>query len=122
MSVLQCGGVLCEARWSADFLGWVALGVGLNVLRAPLDESVRRTAIALGDASASVSRLGVLEALVPRLLDLERASGELQPVEQARFLAAAWSVPGDDIAGIAPDGALLLRRADGALDRRTDPA
>ena len=33
----KLGGVLCEARWTGSMLGWIAIGVGVNVI-APVDE------------------------------------------------------------------------------------
>lgn len=116
----KAGGVLCEARWSGDVLGWIAVGVGINVFRAASDPSFRRSSIALSDASAGASRLGLLEALVPRLVELEKSPALLEPAEQKRFLASAWPAPGDDLAGIDPDGALLLRGHDGTITRRVD--
>lgn len=119
----KAGGILCEARWSGERLGWVAVGVGLNV-EGPPAPAVRDSAIALREVAPGLERLAVLEALVPRLVALGETPAELGKAERARFLALAWQPEGaaDVIADLAPDGALLVRRPDGSLDRRTDAA
>lgn len=62
----KAGGVLCEARWQGGRLGWVAVGVGVNV-KGPVAPSLKQTAIALKDAEAQLTRVRLLEALAPRL-------------------------------------------------------
>jgi BirA family biotin operon repressor/biotin-[acetyl-CoA-carboxylase] ligase len=116
----KAGGILCEARWSADTVGWVAAGVGINV-RGPAPADVRQTAIALSDVAPAISRLAVLAALVPRLTAAGDGPAELTGTEQAAFLDLAWAGPGEmRPAGLAPDGALLVERLDGSLERRVD--
>lgn len=118
----KAGGILCEARWSADAPLWVAVGVGLNVA-GPVPVELRGTAIALADIAPAISRLSILSALVPRLRALEALPPTLSGAEQARFLERAWWPAGDGtVAGLAPDGALLLEHSDGTLRRRTDAA
>ena len=116
----KAGGILCEARWSGDAIGWVAAGVGLNV-RGPAPAAVRADAIALSDVAPAISRLAVLAALVPRLASAGEGPDALSGAEQAAFLDLAWSGPGEPApAGLAPDGALLVARSDGTLERRVD--
>ena len=115
----KAGGVLCEARWSGESLGWIAVGVGINV-QGPVDAALRDRAIALGEIARGVTRVAVLEAVVPRLMALATAPAELHPATQLRFLASRWPAAGPEVAGLAPDGALLVRGADGAISRRTD--
>jgi BirA family biotin operon repressor/biotin-[acetyl-CoA-carboxylase] ligase len=43
----KVGGILCEARWQGHSLGWVAVGVGLNVQNVPPQE--------LSDVATSIS-------------------------------------------------------------------
>ncbi|MFI5207744.1 MAG: biotin--[acetyl-CoA-carboxylase] ligase [Gemmatimonadales bacterium] len=118
----KAGGILCEARWSGDVLGWVAVGVGINVI-GPVPEGAG-TPIALAEVAPGLGRLAVLEALVPRLRALETMGSALEPEERARFTKLAWPLAGtgEQITDLTPDGALLVRRADGSLDRRTEPA
>lgn len=116
----KAGGILCEARWAGERLGWVAVGVGLNV-HGPVPVEVRDRAIALDDVVHGVARLTVLSALAPRLAVLGRAEVALTEAERAAFLASAWAPDGESLAGIEPDGALLVRRDGGVLERRVDP-
>ncbi len=115
----KAGGILCEARWTSGRLAWVAVGVGLNV-HGPVTPEVRDRAIALDDVVHGMSRLAVLTALVPRLAVLGRADATLGEAERAAFLASAWTAPGEAVAAIEPDGALLVRREGGVLERRVD--
>lgn len=119
---LKAGGILCEARWNGDALGWVAVGVGLNV-RGPVPAEVAARAVALNDIAPGVGRLALLDELVPRLLRLETGAAELQAAERAAFLSVAWHpVPGERVEDLAADGTLVVRKGDGSLDRRTEPA
>jgi biotin-[acetyl-CoA-carboxylase] ligase BirA-like protein len=119
---LKVGGILCEARWSGDALGWVAVGVGLNV-KGPVPREVAARAVALSDIAPEVGRLAVLDQLVPRLMRLETGAAELQAAERAAFLSVAWHpVPGERVEDLAADGTLVVRKGDGSLDRRTEPA
>ena len=116
----KLGGILCEARWSHERLAWIAVGVGLNVL-GPVPETLRDAAIALVDADATATRLGLLEQIVPRLAALAGCPPALSAAERERFLDALWMPPGyDPVVGLEPDGALLVRGADGSVVRRTE--
>lgn len=118
----KAGGILCEARWSGEVLSWVAVGVGINV-KGPIPDGAGAP-IALDEVVPGLGRLAVLDALVGRLSALEAMGSTLEPDERARFTRVAWPLagPGEQTADLTPDGALLVRRADGSLDRRTEPA
>ena len=114
----KVGGILCEARWSGPQVAWVAIGVGVNVA-GPLHASVRDRAVALADVAPEVSRLALVAALVPRLRALEPLPPTLTLEERREFLRAQWRGEGAETAvDLEPDGALLVRTADGVLDRR----
>ena len=115
----KAGGVLCEARWSGDSLGWIAVGIGINV-HGPVGAALRDRAIALGDVATGITRLAVLTAIVPGIIALQNAPAELDSGMQARFVASRWPATDKAVLGIAPDGALLVRGADGTISRRTD--
>jgi BirA family biotin operon repressor/biotin-[acetyl-CoA-carboxylase] ligase len=117
----KAGGILCEARWASGRLAWVAVGLGLNV-HGPVPAEVRDLAIALDDVVHGVARATVLAALAPRLMVLGRAEATLSFAERAAFLDSAWVPPGESVAGIEPDGALLVRREGGVLERRVEAA
>ncbi len=114
----KAGGILCESRRGGGAAGWVAVGIGLNV-RGPLDPAVRGRAIGLADVAPEVSRLAVVAALVPRLRALEARPASLTEEERRAFLRSEWRDPGaGDTVDLDPDGALVVRNTDGALDRR----
>ncbi len=117
----KVGGILCEARWIGERLGWIAVGIGLNV-HGPLPPALSDHAIALADVDPDVRRTEILAEIVPRVAVLEQRPAALEEAERAAFLEVAWQSEGDaPIVGLAPDGALLIRLPDGTLDRRRDP-
>lgn len=114
----KAGGILCEARRNAQGVAWVAVGVGLNVA-GPLPEAVRERAVALADVAPGVSRLAFVAAVVPRLRALEPLPPGLTSEERRAFLRAQWHGDGaEEGVDLDADGALLVRTATGALDRR----
>jgi BirA family biotin operon repressor/biotin-[acetyl-CoA-carboxylase] ligase len=122
----KAGGVLCEARWQGARLGWVAVGIGINV-KGPVAPDLKQSAIALKDAEAQLTRVRLLEALAPRLWDAA-APAVLERGEREAFLRYQWPAPGGagdgepGSLGVDEDGALLVPAADGSLDRRVVPA
>ena len=105
---VKLGGILVEARWRDGAPEWVAIGVGVNV-RAPLGEA-RATGLRAG-----VSRLDVLEALVPAIRDAASRTGALAPTELAAFAARDLGVGRQcveplvgRVRGIDASGALLV--------------
>lgn len=108
----KLAGVLTEARWRGGRLDWVAIGVGVNV-RPPegLD------AAALRDVR---DRVEVLGEIVPAMRGAAAATGLLSAAElkgyaerdAVRGRRCREPVPGV-AAGITPDGALIIRGADG---------
>jgi BirA family biotin operon repressor/biotin-[acetyl-CoA-carboxylase] ligase len=122
----KAGGVLCEARWQGGRLGWIAVGVGINV-RGPVAAELRHSAIALKEAESSVTRVRLLEALAPRLWEAAGAA-LLEESEREAFLRCQWPAPGGAeegepaSQGVDRDGALLVSAPDGSLDRRVVPA
>lgn len=112
----KLAGILVEARWKNGRLDWLAAGFGLN-LRPPSDAP---WAAALREGT---SRLDVLRVLVAALREAARRPGRLDAAELEAFGARdlargrACREPGEGtVAGIAPDGALVLDTPDG---RRT---
>jgi len=115
----KAGGVLCEARWVGDRLAWVALGVGMNV-HGPVAPEVRDRAVALDQVDAGLTRAAVLAAIVPGLAALGARPAVLDDAEREAFRRVSWSPDGETVEGLDPDGALLVRRAGGILERRVD--
>ena len=115
----KLAGVLVESRWRAGRPDWTAVGIGVNV-RQP--HGVPGAAA----LTPSARRAAVLEVLVPALRAELSAVGPLRSTEleayAARDLAGGRScrapVPGR-VAGIAPDGALVIRTAQGEVLARS---
>lgn len=111
----KLAGVLVEARWREQRPDWVTIGVGLNV--APPPDVLTATGLRAG-----TTRLRALSLLVPALRRAAAARGALVPQElqawSTRDLALgreSTSPVAGIVAGIAPDGALLVRTHDGAM-------
>ncbi len=116
----KVGGVLCEASWNGARLLWIAVGVGINV-RGPVAPEVAATALALDDVAPGVTRVALLEALVPRLRAAGEGGAALTELEREEFLAVCWRGGADDPVALEPAGALVVRRADGTTERRVVP-
>jgi BirA family biotin operon repressor/biotin-[acetyl-CoA-carboxylase] ligase len=58
----KLGGILCEARWQGDRLGWIVVGIGLNV-HNPLPDSTATAATRLADYGFSGEPEAIVEAL-----------------------------------------------------------
>ena len=78
----KVGGILCEARWHGDRLGWIAIGVGIN-LATPAD-----VAGAVG-LPPGPSRPEILDAVVPALRAGAAMRGGLTPTERAELARRA---------------------------------
>lgn len=114
----KLAGILCEARWVADKLAWVAVGIGINV-HGPLPGDIADRAIALAEVVPGATRVAVLEALVPRLHRLPDAPG-LTDAERAAYERCDWLAgrtilePVRGVAmGVDRDGALLVETGRG---------
>jgi BirA family transcriptional regulator, biotin operon repressor / biotin---[acetyl-CoA-carboxylase] ligase len=104
----KLAGILVEARWRANRLDWVAIGIGVNV-RAPTD--VENAA----SLEPHADRVDVLAALVPALRAAAQARGPLSAGEveefAARDLAAGRTcvTPASGrVCGITSSGELLV--------------
>lgn len=117
----KIGGILCEARWQGDLLGWIAIGIGLNV-RNPIPADLPTPAGRLVDWRPDLEPEHVLWPLVSRLLPLAETGSALSRSELAAFEKRDWlagrelvePVPGR-AAGITADGALQVLLADGRV-------
>ena len=111
----KLGGMLCEARWQGEFLGWVAVGVGLNVKnRVPQD--LEATAVSLAGFGVAPDLSALTDRIVAALRELELHGGELSPSELRRFAdrdclrgrAIREPVVGT-VQGLSADGALMVQ-------------
>ncbi|HXE56985.1 MAG TPA: biotin--[acetyl-CoA-carboxylase] ligase [Gemmatimonadales bacterium] len=118
----KLGGVLCEGRWHGATLGWIAIGLGINV-RNPIPPEVADRAGRLADLAPGIELEAVLDAVREALAGLPAAGGErLTEAELTRFAGRDWlrgrriREPEAGVAdGIDRDGALRVRRADGSI-------
>jgi BirA family biotin operon repressor/biotin-[acetyl-CoA-carboxylase] ligase len=117
----KLGGILCEARWHGSSLGWVAVGLGVNVAN-PIPSSLAQMAIALDSLAPGVLPDQLAEPLAVALAELGDRSGHLSADELDGFRSRDWlrgkrlrePLPGT-AGGVTPHGALLLRRDDGVV-------
>jgi BirA family biotin operon repressor/biotin-[acetyl-CoA-carboxylase] ligase len=128
LSGRKLGGVLCEARWQGERLGWIAAGVGLNVCnQVPDDLSSVAISLAVEHAEATPDALAPVVVAALRQVDL--GAGQLSAAELAQFSRRDWlrgravSDPvAGTVAGLREDGALLVRSTDGPdVPLRTGP-
>jgi BirA family biotin operon repressor/biotin-[acetyl-CoA-carboxylase] ligase len=115
----KLGGILAEARWTGASLGWVAIGLGVNVQRPP----------GVADAAGlkdGTRRVDVLAAVVPALRAAASCVGHLSGEEMARYrtrdaLAGRFVVsPGrGKVSGIAPNGSLVIDTSAGPTQFRS---
>ncbi len=115
----KVGGILCEARWQGEALAWVVVGLGVNVVN-PVPEGLRQMADNLEERLPGASPEALIEPMAAALLQAESDSARLSGPELERFEVLDWlyrralASPVAGMAdGIAPDGALLIRQADG---------
>jgi BirA family biotin operon repressor/biotin-[acetyl-CoA-carboxylase] ligase len=117
----KVGGLLCEARWQGEALGWVVVGLGLNVTNAPPPE-LAASATSLSRAAPGLTRDDVAGPVAEALRGVDAAAGPLTALERRRFAERDWLL-GRELAapvagraaGLASDGALLVRQADGTV-------
>jgi BirA family transcriptional regulator, biotin operon repressor / biotin---[acetyl-CoA-carboxylase] ligase len=111
----KVGGILCEARWQGESLGWIVAGLGLNVAN-PMPHQLGGRAVALHEVVPGVTA----EAILPEVLHCLRRpvieDERLDPDEWRLLEARDWlrgrslraPLPGR-ADGIGADGALLVR-------------
>lgn len=126
----KLGGILCEASLSSSG-GYVVAGIGLNVYQEEADfaPEIRPHAVSLRTLGApNVARAEIAGAVIEEVLHLAgSACGPLEPpvlAELERHDALRGheitvdGEPAGTAAGIAPDGALLVRCDGGAREVR----
>jgi BirA family transcriptional regulator, biotin operon repressor / biotin---[acetyl-CoA-carboxylase] ligase len=116
----KAGGILCEARWQGAAPAWVVIGLGLNVTNRP-PASLETSAAWLALARPSLTAPALVGPMVEALRGIDAAAGPLTDDELGRYARRDWlrgrallapvAGTGD---GLAPDGGLLVRAADGS--------
>ena len=115
----KVGGILCEARWQGHTLGWVAVGVGMNVRNA-VPQELNEVATALASERPALTVEDMVQPIVSALRRLDLGADRLSPAELKRFGRRDW-LSGRDLrapaagraAGLREDGALLVRPTEG---------
>jgi BirA family biotin operon repressor/biotin-[acetyl-CoA-carboxylase] ligase len=118
MGERKLGGILCEARWQGGTLGWVTIGVGVNV-RNRVPDGLTRAAISLAEVRPEITIDDTLVPIVAALRRIDLRAERLSPVELDRFAERDW-LNGREIGapirgrvcGLGEDGALLVQTAD----------
>ena len=116
----KLGGILCEARWQGGVLGWIAVGVGLNV-RNPVAGELGEAAISLIELEPDIRLENVLRSVSAALRALDLGPERLSPAELELFAGRSWldgreirePLPGI-VAGLNDDGALRVRTPQGS--------
>jgi BirA family transcriptional regulator, biotin operon repressor / biotin---[acetyl-CoA-carboxylase] ligase len=115
----KVGGILCEARWQGNALGWVVVGLGLNVTNLVPDE-LQRVAGSLAAVLPGQSAEDLAEPLADAIRTIDARSPRLDAGELDRFRELDWlygrmlQFPVDGFAdGIDDEGGMLLRFPDG---------
>lgn len=116
----KVGGVLCEARWQGETLGWVAVGVGLNV-RNSIPNELGAVAVSLSEFTPGITVEETAEPVLKALRALDLGIGRLAQAELERYARRNWlrgrtirePVAGE-VTGVGEDGALLVRTPAGS--------
>ena len=116
----KLGGILCEARWQGGTLGWVAVGVGLNVQNSIAPE-LRSSAVSLVEVTAGIRAEDVLQPVADAIAAVDLGPERLSPAELEQFAARSW-LEGREIrqplsgivTGLDEDGALRVRTSEGS--------
>jgi BirA family biotin operon repressor/biotin-[acetyl-CoA-carboxylase] ligase len=115
----KVAGVLCEARWQGEALGWVAVGLGMNI-RNRVPNELSAAATSLASLRPEITVEDVVPPVVSALRRLDLEAGRLSASELERFALRDW-LQGREIrgpvagtvAGLREDGALLVRSPGG---------
>jgi BirA family transcriptional regulator, biotin operon repressor / biotin---[acetyl-CoA-carboxylase] ligase len=128
---LKIGGILCESVWHGASPVSLIVGIGLNLRqeRSDFPAELRELAASVRSATGKdLDRFEVASCLVPSVLGRLREPLALSPSESIalqekdvlrgrdiHLSGTESSSPNPTAVGIAPDGALLIRDAEGIL-------
>lgn len=121
------GGILTEARWQGESLGWMVIGTGIN-LRNEIPAELTDTATRMEDAGVRLEPAALATLVAPSVAEAARDAAPLTAAELAAFEDRDWlrgraiTVPSEGIAeGITAAGRLRVRSAGGALTEVVAP-
>ncbi len=111
----KAGGILCEARWQGSVLGWVGVGVGINVTN-PIPEELQGRAARLAAVAPGLEPEQLLAPLIAAIDGAAMRSGALQEDELGAFHRRDWLLGrhlAEPVVGVADgvesDGRLRVR-------------
>ncbi len=117
----KVGGILTEARWVGAQCQWVVVGLGLNVSNV-LPPELAAVATTLADEAAGAEVATLVAPVLAAVQQAGRSAGPLSAAELEAFRGRdvlrdqPLRAPVVGIAaGLATDGALLIRRSDGQV-------
>ena len=117
----KVGGILCEARWPGGSLGWVAVGLGLNVTNG-LSPDLDASATTLSRYRPDLRPDHLIAPISSALAALSAGGDQLSSQELEAFADRDWlrgrpldqPIPGTAL-GIRADGGLEVLRPDGVI-------
>ena len=117
----KLGGILCEARWQGAAVGWVAVGIGLNVLNE-IPVELSELAINLGDYVPAPAPGMLAPQVADAIVRASRSKGTLSRAELEAYRGRDWLFGRQILgpvagraAGITPRGELQVADAHGAI-------
>lgn len=120
----KLGGILVEARWQGAALGWLAVGVGINI-RNPLPSHLVPPATRLVDFGEQRTPEQLAPLVVAAVSEAAGSGAPLTPEEVRAFDSRDWlrgrllQLPHPGIAlGISDEGKLLIRTPETHLIER----
>lgn len=123
----KLGGILTEARWQGDVLGWMVIGVGIN-LQNDIPPALAAAATRLADAGVSADAASLAAPVARAVAEAARNAAPLSAAEVAAFESRDWlrgravSLPEPGIAeGITARGRLRVRSAAGVVSEIMAP-
>lgn len=118
---LKVGGILCEARWQGGSLGWIAVGLGLNVCN-PVPDDLSAQATTLSLYAPGLRAESLVAPLVQAIAESGQRHGGLTASELDDFrgrdvlLGKTVTTPvAGVVVGISERGELRVRQAGGAV-------
>ena len=123
----KLGGILAEARWQGEVLGWMVIGVGIN-LQNEIPPALAESAARLSDLGVTADPASLAASVAGAVADAARGAAPLAPEEIAAFASRDWlrgraiSLPEPGVAeGITPGGRLRIRSAAGIVSEVMAP-
>lgn len=123
----KLGGILAEARWQGEVLGWMVLGVGIN-LENEIPPELIESAARFSDLGVRLSPASLAPSVAAVVADAAREATPLTPEELAAFASRDWlrgraiALPEPGIAeGITAGGRLRIRAAGGTISEVMAP-